>query len=382
MKKLIILLFWICPLLTFAQSKDTTIIIGGDIDKFYPVTIRDMGWNANTAMEVEIGRSVVSEDANWRGVLIAKLRFHVNAWGNGANFIDADIRSISAGATYNDFIAGYLDPTNNNSSGVIIVWLRGGTTTYHLKGNYPLNVVTYVPGPVVIGGTSYAYKTAVEELMNNSGPSIGGRLVVRSIDKSVILGPLGIGTYNPTNSLSFNDVNASELPLGITWYNGGDPTLYGIHRTAGQWVAPDFQQLRLGWRTGIVLDPGTEYPKSYVDIKGKGLRVTAGSVGIGTTVTGEYKLAVEGTIGARKVKVTSGAWADHVFTEAHHRPGLLELEQYINEHKHLPGIPTEAEVKKDGIDVGEMNAKLLEKVEELTLYIIELKKEVEALKKR
>ncbi|MGN6511262.1 MAG: hypothetical protein ACTHLD_17490, partial [Chitinophaga sp.] len=78
----------------------------------------------------------------------------------------------------------------------------------------------------------------------------------------------------------------------------------------------------------------------------------------------------------------SGAWADHVFTEAHHRPGLLELEQYISKHKHLPGIPTEAEVKESGIDVGEMNAKLLEKVEELTLYVIELKKEIEALKKK
>lgn len=101
-----------------------------------------------------------------------------------------------------------------------------------------------------------------------------------------------------------------------------------------------------------------------------------GNVGIGTTVPPiEFKLAVNGTIGARKVKVTQAAWSDFVFHDGYQLPSLMELETIVKKNKHLPGIPTEAEVVKDGVDVGEMNKLLLQKIEELTLYIIDLKKE-------
>jgi hypothetical protein len=109
-------------------------------------------------------------------------------------------------------------------------------------------------------------------------------------------GNVGIGTTTPANRLSFPDLHLSDDPIGITWYNqGSGPDLisYSIHRTAGSWVGPDYQQLRLGWLTGIVLDPGVSYGKSYVDIKGNGLRVTEGNVGIGTT-TPQSKLHVAG----------------------------------------------------------------------------------------
>jgi hypothetical protein len=98
-------------------------------------------------------------------------------------------------------------------------------------------------------------------------------------------GNVGIGTTSPVAALSFIDVNNTSTTTGITWYNAGgasNSTLYGIHRTSGSWDAPNYQQLRVGFETGIVLDPGTLYGKSYVDIKGNGLRVTTGNVGIGT----------------------------------------------------------------------------------------------------
>ncbi|RPD42000.1 hypothetical protein [Chitinophaga barathri] len=383
MKKIIAILLCCCPLVLFAQ--DTSFMVGGDADKFYPVTFRDWGWAANTATELEIGRSVMHTNFTNAGSIIAKFRFHMSNWGHGSNFIDADIRSAAPGATYADFIAGYADATTGNGALVMVVWLRGGGLSYYIKSNYQISATVYVPGPYVTTiGASYGHKTGVDGYVNNQGPSIGGRLVVRDAGRSVIAGQLGLGTYTTSNNLSLPDVSLNDLPVGISWYNAtANPTEYGIHRTAGAWAAPAYQQLRLGWKTGILLEPGTGYTKSFVNITGDGLRVTSGSVGIGTTVTGDYKLAVEGTVGARKIKVTSVPnWADHVFSAAHQRPGLLELEQYIHQHKHLPGIPTEAEVKRDGIDVVEMNAKLLEKVEELTLYIIELKKEVEALKKK
>ena len=75
--------------------------------------------------------------------------------------------------------------------------------------------------------------------------------------------------------------------------------VYGIHRTGGTWTSPNYQQLRLAWDTGIVLYPGTAYGKSYVDIQGGGLRVTAGNVGIGTTAPAQ-KLMVVGPNNAGK----------------------------------------------------------------------------------
>lgn len=99
-----------------------------------------------------------------------------------------------------------------------------------------------------------------------------------------------------------------------------------------------------------------------------------GNVGIGTDAPGTYKLAVEGTIGARKVKVTQGTWADFVFYPGYKLPTLYEWERYILEKGHLPGIPAEKEVKENGLDLGEMNKKLLQKVEELTLHLIQQQK--------
>lgn len=95
-----------------------------------------------------------------------------------------------------------------------------------------------------------------------------------------------------------------------------------------------------------------------------------------------YKLAVEGVVGARKVKVTQESWADFVFKPGYRLPSLQEVEDYIRLHQHLPDIPSEEEVSSDGLDLGEMNKKLLQKIEELTLYMIDMKKENEKMKEQ
>jgi len=117
-----------------------------------------------------------------------------------------------------------------------------------------------------------------------------------------------------------------------------------------------------------------------VYLPGNSVWDSSGNVGIGTTNPGSYMLAVEGTMGARKVQVKQTSWADFVFKPDYQLSPLQELESYISANQHLPGIPSEAEVQKDGIDVGEMNKKLLQKVEELTLYIIRQQKEIDQLK--
>ena len=108
-----------------------------------------------------------------------------------------------------------------------------------------------------------------------------------------------------------------------------------------------------------------------------------GEMGVGVTDTKGYKLAVGGAMIAERVKVKSQqAWPDFVFMPEYKLPSLQELEVYINQHRHLPGIPGEKEVVENGHDLGEMNRKLLQKVEELTLYIIQQDKELKNVKTR
>lgn len=115
-----------------------------------------------------------------------------------------------------------------------------------------------------------------------------------------------------------------------------------------------------------------------------------GEVGIGTTnyTSTGYLFSVAGKIRVEEIKVQTG-WADFVFKDDYDLRSLEEVEDHISENGHLPEIPSEAEVLENGIHLGEMNAKLLQKIEELTLYLIEqnkeikdLKKEVSALKKK
>jgi hypothetical protein len=107
-----------------------------------------------------------------------------------------------------------------------------------------------------------------------------------------------------------------------------------------------------------------------------------GSVAIGTTDTKGYKLAVNGSGIFTKVVVKSYVnWPDFVFHPDYKLPALSEVEQFVAKNQHLPGIPSASEVEKEGVDVGEMNKQLLQKVEEQMLYIIEMNKQLLSLTK-
>ena len=106
------------------------------------------------------------------------------------------------------------------------------------------------------------------------------------------------------------------------------------------------------------------------------------SVGIGTLDTKGYKLAVAGSMVAEKVVVkTKANWPDYVFDSTYNLKPLSQVENYIKLNKHLPEIQPAADIEKNGIDLGNNQAKLLQKIEELTLYLIEQKKEITLLKK-
>jgi hypothetical protein len=103
------------------------------------------------------------------------------------------------------------------------------------------------------------------------------------------------------------------------------------------------------------------------------INLSNGNVGIGVA-SPVYKLEVCGTIRAKEVRVETG-WCDYVFDKNYKLKSLDEVEKYINDNKHLPGIAPASEVEKDGLKVAEMNKAMMEKIEELTLYVIQLSKE-------
>jgi hypothetical protein len=105
----------------------------------------------------------------------------------------------------------------------------------------------------------------------------------------------------------------------------------------------------------------------------------AGNLGLGTANPTE-KLSVNGNIKCKQVEVSLTGWSDFVFQEDYSLLPLSELDSYISQHKHLPGVPSAYEVITNGNNLGEMDAILLQKIEELTLYVLELKKENEALR--
>lgn len=242
---------------------------------------------------------------------------------NGANDL-ADFTHTSAGPGNAGIGLGY--------------WANGSTRTagfVRSTGNLPLylsssaavpQLVVDVSGNVGVGSTSPFFKFEVKNDNYNA---------IRATGSSA--NSVGIYIQNTTAS-------------GRQWAmlsSGGGPSPVGSYS---------------------IWDDTAQAPRFVID--------TTGNVGIGTT-SPTQKLSVKGTIRAQEVIVDTG-WSDYVFDDDYELDTLSKTEAFVRSQKHLPGIPSAKEVSENGISVGEMQAKLLAKIEELTLHVIAQEKELKS----
>jgi len=200
------------------------------------------------------------------------------------------------------------------------------------------------------------------------------------------------GTVNSKLAVGFND------KLGTIYFQGWDGTRYlessGFGAVVEAAVTPGVVKTGMYFSTNDGADQVYNYPKLKMYLTAEGnllinpLVNVEGNLEPGSVTTG-YKLQVRGNIRAKEIKVETANWPDYVFAKDYKLSTLREIERHINEKGHLPGIPSAKEVEANGVNLGEMNAKLLKKIEELTLYLIqqnakieEMEKEVEGIKKK
>ena len=268
----------------------------------------------------------------------------------------------------------------------------------------PSTGISYQNGPGSTNTQNWTYKYGVKlsvfgstarnfEIMNTE-KDVNSTLAMRTYNPSITdwtdwrefvfknpAGQVGIGTSTPTHTLEvIGDALLTDVGGEALLLNPDGNNRRGIVSSNFQlaFIADKVNTYSLDKR--IIFGVGGETPDdpNFVTY----MILDNGKVGIGTTAYGSHKLAVEGSIGAREIKVEANGWSDFVFAKDYDLPSLEALEAYIHKNKHLPEIPTEVEVTESGINLGEMNAKLLQKIEELTLYLIEEHKQNQLLKQR
>ena len=194
-------------------------------------------------------------------------------------------------------------------------------------------------------------------------------------------GNIGIGTNSPAERLEVNgrikagdriyanSADVNTLSLIQSYNSAGGPSVLRSYSGTSYW---DFAASQSAGGNTLFIGQGIDVSTNNAAIA----IASNNNVGIGTNDPKGYKLAVNGKIRTQEIKVENTNWPDYVFAKDYKLPTLQQTEQHIKEKGHLLGIPSAAEVKTNGIDLGEMNAKLLQKIEELTLHLIEMKKQL------
>lgn len=272
--------------------------------------------------------------------------------GSFSNTPAAQLHIINSGTTPTSLIAKF-----QNNTSVDVLAIRNDNRIIYTDGNQGAGKVLTSDAngvatwqPAAVGGGSSQWTTTGNDISYTNGN-------------------VGIGTATPDAKL----------------HVAGTAKIVDGTQGAGKVLTSDANGLA-SWQALPVVTPSQwttngstiYYPNGKVLIGDPNLANFKGT-------PGSYQLYVQGGILSEKVKVaiaTSNDWADYVFSSDYKLKTLSEVEHFIKANKHLPNVPSAEQVANEGIDMAKMDAKLMEKIEELTLYLIELNKKNEVQEKR
>jgi hypothetical protein len=325
--------------------------------------------------------------------------------GNGIKFWFSDQYKIAMGSLpeyqYGP-VTGFSIKMNMASS-------VGWGWTWGVAGQIPIAALNNQGNMKMAGSLDVVGSINASSILINNKPFAGGGSQWATVGSTInYSGNVGIGTIAPSAKLHIMGIGSlfnpgNNLPISgdlvIQSNTGGKLSSNG---SAIEFVLPANTDGTNFWGQGrIITIAGSGNnadatgkmilgTRRYYD-KGNGLAWNYGddivingngNVGIGT-ISPDAKLAVKGTIHTQEVKVDlSVPGPDYVFEPTYNLKPLAEIEAYIKENKHLPEVPSAKVMEKNGVQLGEMNMLLLKKVEELTLYIIEQSKRIEALENK
>jgi hypothetical protein len=267
----------------------------------------------------------------------------LDAYGNSAT--EAALQVSSSGAMRFQGADGFYMFTPKAST--------GATTLYGWGGSLELGVTSLTKGVRIFNG--YAQTSGNLFQVSNSTTDV---LTVPAATNYV-----GIGTTSPSEKLEVaGNIKTTGfiMPTGA----GAGKVLTSDASGIASWQTPASSG---GGSASLWTAIGTNITTTH----------TSGTVCIGSSsiITpdpdGFYKLYVAGGVKARKIKVDQAVWPDYVFESDYHLLSLTEVEIFIKKNKHLPGVKSAEEINKEGVDLGDNQAALLKKIEELTLYSIE-----------
>lgn len=178
-------------------------------------------------------------------------------------------------------------------------------------------------------------------------------------------GNVGIGTATPVTKL---EVKTGNNSWGII-HSNGSVKVGAYVGSSGGWIATQSNS-PLYFCTSLLNTNST----AQLTL------LTNGNFGVGT-LNPQYKFSVNGTIQAKEVRVETG-WADYVFEKDYPLPTLESVAAFVEINKHLPGIASAKDIQQNGLAVAAMQTKMMEKIEELTLYLIEQNKQIQQLQNK
>lgn len=314
--------------------------------------------------------------------------------GKSNMFLGSNAGGANKTGVYNVFIgegAGFKGNTSNN----VAIGLYAGNNFQNendqsiSKNNVAIGSVaggysTYTSNSIFIGNDTGIPQSMAGNRLDNVVVIGSGGQVTRA--NSVILGNsanVGIGTSAPNNKLELVSTNANMSGLRLTNLRNNSPAT--VLNTNKFLTVDGNGDVILGSTNGSarIGAEATNWQVAGTNL----MNTNAGSIVIGPGITKTpvgYRLFVSEGILTEKVKVAvanTADWADDILKPTYPLLPLPAVERHIQQHGHLPGIPSASEVVAQGIDLAKMDAQLLGKIEELTLYLIRLQKQVDRLEK-